>query len=137
MARRQVTAGGILGQEFLLRRRLGGKSLAHQSLGGERCGQAQSYGYANDGGMPGQQRMNHDISIYKLDIGGLKRRSGNRAPDVFSRRENDRFAACPQGHKPGNRPAFPAPCRPLGPNGGEIAAAEFRQKPRHLTHIFG
>ncbi len=93
MARRQVTAEGIVGQQRLLRRRLGGNRLR-----GEDRGQAQSQGKASDSGMPGQQRIIHESSIGELDrLRELIGEPGIERLISFSRCENDRFAPWPQG----------------------------------------
>ena len=66
-------------------------------------------GGASDGGVPEQQRVNHDSSIGKLQIG--KQRNQAAAPPFA--RENDLFALPPQGRKPGYKTR----------KGGEIAAS--------------
>ena len=63
MAGRQIIAGRIVVQEFLL----GGRGVCRRQDG--------EYGGANNSGAPGQQRVNHDSSI-----GKLARRTGNQAP---------------------------------------------------------
>ncbi len=94
----EITAGGVVGRQLLLCRR----------LGGERGGQTESEGDTEKGGMPGQQ-INHEISIGELfRLAELDRQSGNRSARPSKQRENDPFAATPQGHKVRPRPrAFP------------------------------
>ena len=62
MPRSQITARGILRQQVLLRRRLAGNGSS-----GKRRRKAQSDGEANNGGVPRQQRMIHEISIIELN----------------------------------------------------------------------
>ena len=66
MAGGQIVAGRIVVQQFLFGR-----------CGAEGRRQDGENGGANNGGVPGQQRMSHDSSIGKLG-----RRTGNQAPEA-------------------------------------------------------
>ncbi len=80
--RRQIASGGRRVGDLLWRR----------CLGGERRWQAQQDSGASDGGVPGQQRINHDSSMNNLG-----RQTGNQAVAPQPPRENDLFAMPSQG----------------------------------------
>ena len=97
MPRGQVTAGGGRVYEFLRRGRLGGECRR----------QAQGDSGASDGGVPWQQQMNHDSSI-----GRTKAQTGESGRWITVERARMTLLPCPRKQ-----------VRPLGPKGGEIAAA--------------
>jgi hypothetical protein len=76
---------------------LGGNDLGGERSGGKCSGKGQSDGDAKDGGMPGQQRINHEISIGERALANRIGDVGIERPKSFSQRENDLFAARPQG----------------------------------------
>ncbi len=106
MAGGQIVAGRVVEQQLLL----GGR--------GDCRRQAQQYGGANNSGAPGQQRIDHDSSIGKLG-----RRTGNQAPEASV---DARMTFLPRPRKDAEEHQFVCNpqglIRPLGRNGGEIAA---------------